>query len=84
MKRVVITGVSTRIGPACVKMLLSRDFRVFGSIRNQTDADRLQRDFGERSVPKRFINWTIPQLIAMRILDKLVAQFFGIKKRSQE
>ena len=32
-------------------------------------------------VPKRFMNWTIPQLIPMRILDKLVAQFFGIKKR---
>ena len=32
-------------------------------------------------VPQRFKNWTIPQLIPMRILDKLVAQFFGIKKR---
>lgn len=30
-------------------------------------------------VPQRFKNWTIPQLIPMRILDKLVAQFFGIK-----
>jgi len=35
-------------------------------------------------VPKRFMNWTIPQLIPMRILDKLVAQFFGIKKRKQQ
>ena len=35
-------------------------------------------------VPKRFMNWTIPQLIPMRILDKLVAQFFGIKKRRQK
>jgi hypothetical protein len=35
-------------------------------------------------VPKRFKNWTIPQLIPMRILDKLVAQFFGIKRRKQE
>jgi hypothetical protein len=32
-------------------------------------------------VPQRFKNWTIPKLIPMRILDKLVAQFFGIKKR---
>jgi len=31
-------------------------------------------------VPQRFKNWTIPQLIPMRILDKLVAQFFGIKR----
>jgi hypothetical protein len=51
MKQVVITGVSTGIGYACVKMLLSRDFRVYGSVRNRTDAERLQRDFGERFVP---------------------------------
>jgi hypothetical protein len=54
MKQVVITGVSTGIGYACVKMLLSREFRVYGSVRNQTDADRLQRDFGERFVPLLF------------------------------
>ena len=29
-------------------------------------------------VPNRFVNWTIPQMIPMRMLDKLVAQFFGI------
>src|SRR5262245_37063722 len=34
-------------------------------------------------VPQRFKNWTIPQLIPMRILDKLVAQFFGIERRKQ-
>src|SRR5215470_6707176 len=32
-------------------------------------------------VPKRFMNWTIPQLIPMRMLDRLVAKFFGIKRR---
>jgi short-subunit dehydrogenase len=32
-------------------------------------------------VPQRFKNWTIPQLIPMRTLDKLVAEFFGIKRR---
>ena len=54
MKQVVITGVSTGIGYACVKMLLRREFRVYGSVRNQTDADRLQREFGERFVPLLF------------------------------
>ncbi len=54
MKNVVITGVSTGIGYACVKALLSRDFRVFGSVRNQMDAERLQRDFGDRFVPLLF------------------------------
>jgi NAD(P)-dependent dehydrogenase (short-subunit alcohol dehydrogenase family) len=34
-------------------------------------------------VPQRFKNWTMPQLIPMRILDKLVAQFFGIKRRKR-
>jgi hypothetical protein len=32
-------------------------------------------------VPNRLTNWTIPQLIPMRILDKLVAQFMGIKRK---
>jgi NAD(P)-dependent dehydrogenase (short-subunit alcohol dehydrogenase family) len=54
VKQVVITGVSTGIGYACVKLLLSREFRVYGSVRNQTDADRLQRDFGESFVPLLF------------------------------
>jgi NAD(P)-dependent dehydrogenase (short-subunit alcohol dehydrogenase family) len=54
MKHVVITGVSTGIGYACVKVLLSNGFRVYGSIRNQADAQRLQRDFGDRFVPLLF------------------------------
>jgi NAD(P)-dependent dehydrogenase (short-subunit alcohol dehydrogenase family) len=33
-------------------------------------------------VPNRLTNWIIPQMIPMRILDKLVAQFMGIKRRS--
>jgi short-subunit dehydrogenase len=35
-------------------------------------------------VPKRLMNWTIPNLIPMRTLDKLVAKFFGIKRRRRE
>jgi NAD(P)-dependent dehydrogenase (short-subunit alcohol dehydrogenase family) len=54
MKQVVITGVSTGIGYASVKVLLSRGFRVFGSVRNRADADRLQREFGEAFVPLLF------------------------------
>jgi hypothetical protein len=34
-------------------------------------------------VPQRFKNWTILQLIPMRTLDKLMAQFFGIKRRKR-
>jgi len=32
-------------------------------------------------VPKRLTNWTIPQLIPTRTLDKLVAQFMGIERK---
>jgi NAD(P)-dependent dehydrogenase (short-subunit alcohol dehydrogenase family) len=54
MKQVVITGVSTGIGYACVKVLVDRGFRVYGSVRKQTDADRLQQEFGEKFVPLLF------------------------------
>jgi NAD(P)-dependent dehydrogenase (short-subunit alcohol dehydrogenase family) len=54
MKHVVITGVSTGIGYACVKALLSSEFQVYGSVRNQMDAERLQRDFGDKFVPLLF------------------------------
>jgi NAD(P)-dependent dehydrogenase (short-subunit alcohol dehydrogenase family) len=42
---VVVTGVSTGIGWGIAKVLLSKGFRVFGSVRKQADADRLQREF---------------------------------------
>ena len=32
-------------------------------------------------VPNRLTNWIIPQLIPMRTLDKLVAQFMGIRRK---
>lgn len=46
MKTVVITGASTGIGWATARLLLDRGFRVFGSVRKQADADRLQNEFG--------------------------------------
>jgi NAD(P)-dependent dehydrogenase (short-subunit alcohol dehydrogenase family) len=50
-KDVVVTGVSTGIGHATTKVLISRGFRVFGSVRKQADADRLQKEFGDDFVP---------------------------------
>src|ERR1700731_4845509 len=50
-KDVVVTGVSTGIGWGTTKVLVSKGFRVFGSVRKQTDADRLQREFGNGFVP---------------------------------
>ena len=50
-KDVVVTGVSTGIGWGTTKVLVSKGFRVFGSVRKQADADRLQREFGNGFVP---------------------------------
>jgi NAD(P)-dependent dehydrogenase (short-subunit alcohol dehydrogenase family) len=50
-KDVVVTGVSTGIGWGTTKVLVSKGFRVFGSVRKQADADRLQVEFGNGFVP---------------------------------
>src|SRR3984885_11436944 len=50
-KDVVVTGVSTGIGRGTTKVLVSKGFRVFGSVRKQADADRLQSEFGGGFVP---------------------------------
>ena len=50
-KDVVVTGVSTGIGWGTAKVLVSKGFRVFGSVRKPADADRLQREFGNGFVP---------------------------------
>ena len=50
-KDVVVTGVSTGIGWGTTKVLVSKGCRVFGSVRKQADADRLQREFGDGFVP---------------------------------
>jgi len=50
-KDVAVTGVSTGIGWGTTKVLVSKGFRVFGSVRKQADADRLQKEFGNSFVP---------------------------------
>jgi NAD(P)-dependent dehydrogenase (short-subunit alcohol dehydrogenase family) len=54
MQSVVITGASTGIGWATARLLLARGFCVFGSVRQQADADRLSREFGANFVPLLF------------------------------
>jgi NAD(P)-dependent dehydrogenase (short-subunit alcohol dehydrogenase family) len=54
MRSIVITGTSTGIGHASVKMLLAAGFRIFGSVRKQSDADRLRAEFGANFVPLLF------------------------------
>ncbi|HEY8269150.1 MAG TPA: SDR family oxidoreductase [Xanthobacteraceae bacterium] len=54
MKSVVVTGVSTGIGWGIAKVLLAEGFRVYGSVRKRTDADRLKAEFGANFVPLLF------------------------------
>lgn len=54
MRTVVVTGASSGIGWGCVKVLIAGGFRVAGSVRKQTDADRLSREFGANFTPLLF------------------------------
>ncbi len=54
MRSVVVTGSSTGIGWGTAKILVKKGFRVFGSVRKQADADRLQRELGPNFVPLIF------------------------------
>ncbi|PKN93088.1 MAG: oxidoreductase [Chloroflexi bacterium HGW-Chloroflexi-6] len=54
MQSVVVTGVSTGIGWAVTKILVERGFRVFGSVRKETDAERLKKEFGAGFIPLLF------------------------------
>jgi short-subunit dehydrogenase len=54
MKYVLITGASTGIGYAAASDLTSHGYHVFGSVRKQVDADRLQAALGEHFTPLFF------------------------------
>jgi hypothetical protein len=50
-RSVVVTGASTGIGWGTVKVLVAHGFQVFGSVRKQSDAERLANEFGRAFVP---------------------------------
>jgi len=54
MKSVVVTGSSTGIGWGAAKVLTSKGFRVFGSVRKPEDGERLRKQLGENFVPLLF------------------------------
>ena len=54
MRSVVITGASTGIGFTTAKLLIREGFRVFGSVRNAADAERVSRELGEHFTPLLF------------------------------
>jgi NAD(P)-dependent dehydrogenase (short-subunit alcohol dehydrogenase family) len=54
MQSVVVTGTSSGIGWGTAKVLIAHGFRVFGSVRKKTDAERLAAEFGPAFVPLVF------------------------------
>lgn len=54
MRSVVVTGSSTGIGYAACQALLERNYRVFGSVRTASDADRLATHFKSNFTPLLF------------------------------
>ncbi|QIP12961.1 SDR family NAD(P)-dependent oxidoreductase [Spirosoma aureum] len=53
-KNILITGVSTGIGFGAAKQFVQRGYTVFGSVRHQTDADRLVAELGDNFIPLLF------------------------------
>lgn len=54
MQHIVITGASTGIGYTTAKYLLQHGYRVWGSVRNAADAERLARELGKGFEPLLF------------------------------
>lgn len=54
MQAVVITGVSTGIGYAATRLFTEKGIKVFGSVRNEADAKRLQKECGALYIPLVF------------------------------
>ena len=54
MKCILITGVSSGIGYATAQALVERGHHVFGSVRRQKDAERVQEELGENFTPLLF------------------------------
>lgn len=54
MKSIVVTGASTGIGKSIAEVVIQNGFHVFGSVRKQADAERLQSDLGAGFTPLTF------------------------------
>ncbi len=54
IKSIVITGASTGIGHAACNHFIKKDYLVFGSVRKNSDASKLQKYFGSNFVPLIF------------------------------
>jgi NAD(P)-dependent dehydrogenase (short-subunit alcohol dehydrogenase family) len=81
MQSVVVTGTSSGIGWGTAKVLIAHGFRVFGSVRKKTDAERLAAEFGSAFVPLVFdvTDEDAVGLAAARVGDALSGEkLFGL------
>ena len=78
-KTILITGASTGIGHGAAKQFIRKGYTVFGSVRTQTDADRLQTELGASFVPLLF-DVTDPDAVdaaARQLTDRLTGSGLG-------
>jgi NAD(P)-dependent dehydrogenase (short-subunit alcohol dehydrogenase family) len=67
----VVTGVSTGIGRAIVNSMIDEGWRVFGSVRKQSDADSAQQALGKKFSPLIFdVTETNAVMRAAELVDK--------------
>jgi NAD(P)-dependent dehydrogenase (short-subunit alcohol dehydrogenase family) len=71
---VVVTGVSTGIGLATARVLAGHGVRVFGSVRNPADAERVRAELRERFTPLVF---DVTDAEAIRAAVPVVADRLG-------
>ena len=79
MQYIVITGTSTGIGYACSKLFIENGYKVFGSVRNETDADKVSNDLGSNFVPLIF---DVTDEAAVKNSVKIVEDQIGEQKLS--
>ncbi|MEM7036561.1 MAG: SDR family oxidoreductase [Bacteroidota bacterium] len=73
MKNVLVTGASTGIGYYTVKAFLKHGYRVYGSVRKESDAERLKADFGEhfRALMFDVTDTTAVQTAAAQVTEEI-------------
>ena len=79
MKSIVITGTSTGIGYACSKHFIEKGYKVFGSVRNDKDANRVSNELGGNFVPLIF---DVTDETAVKESVKVVENQIGDQKLS--
>ena len=79
MKSIVITGTSTGIGYASSKLFIENGYRVFGSVRNEADADKVSNELGSNFVPLMF---DVTDEAAVKNSVKIVEDQIGDQKLS--